>query len=62
MPVPGLSIPDERLWDVLNGVLPAWGLLLLAPRWRVTVPFVTLTAAFYSVVYALTLLGSINGA
>lgn len=45
MPVPGLPYSDAQLWGVLNGVLPAWVLLGLAPRWRHTIPLVTATAA-----------------
>lgn len=62
MPVPGLPFSDEQLWDVLNGVLPAWLLLAVAPRWRHTIPIVTLTAAFYSLLYVGAMAGSISGA
>ena len=58
MPIPGLALPDERIWDALNGVMPAWGLLALAPRWRWTMPLVTATAAFYSLLYCATMAGS----
>lgn len=62
MPIPGLPFTDEQLWDAINGALPAWGLLLLAPRWRLTMPIVTLTAGFFSALYAATLYGSTQGA
>ena len=61
MPVPGLPFSDQQLWVVLNGVLPAWVLLGLAPRWRHTVPLVTATAAFYSLFYIAAMAGSIAG-
>lgn len=62
MPILGLQYSDEQLWDVLNGVLPAWLLLAVAPRWRLTVPIATLTAAFYSLLYVGAMAGSISGA
>ncbi|PRW33664.1 serine threonine- kinase receptor R831 [Chlorella sorokiniana] len=61
MPVLGLPLSDEQLWDVLNGVLPAWLLLAVAPRWRYTIPIVTLTAAFYSLLYVGAMAGTIAG-
>lgn len=60
MPIPGLPLSDTQLWDVLNGVLPAWALLAVAPRWRHTLPLVTATAAFYSLLYVGALAGSIS--
>lgn len=62
MPIPGLSFTDEQLWDGINAALPAWALLLLAPRWRYTMPLVTLTAVAFSALYAATLWGSTQGA
>ena len=61
MPVPGLPFSDAELWPALNGVLPAWLLLALAPRWRLTIPFATLTAAAYSLLYVGAMAGSISG-
>ena len=61
MPIPGLPFSDEQLWNLLNGVLPAWLLLAVAPRWRHTIPIVTLTAAFYSLLYVGAMAGSISG-
>lgn len=60
MPIPGLPFSDEQLWNLLNGVLPAWLLLAVAPRWRHTIPIVTLTAAFYSLLYVGAMAGSIS--
>lgn len=31
-----VSIPDEKLYPLVGAVVPAWILLMLAPRWRWT--------------------------
>lgn len=61
MPVPRLPFSDAELWPALNGALPAWLLLALAPRWRLTIPIATLTAAAYSLLYVGAMAGSISG-
>lgn len=53
-----LGWSDEDLFKLLNGVLPAWALLLLAPRWRGTGVVVKVTALVYSVMYVATLVAS----
>ena len=61
MPIPGLRISDEQVFSLVNGVLPAWLLLLLAPRWRGTVPVATVTAAVFSALYVAVLAGALSG-
>ncbi|KAI3430273.1 hypothetical protein D9Q98_004869 [Chlorella vulgaris] len=51
MPIPGLPFPDEQLFTSLNCCLPAWLLLMLAPRWRFTMPLVCITASIYAALY-----------
>jgi hypothetical protein len=42
---------NEHIFSALNGVLPAWILLAVAPRWRLTAPIVTTTALVYAALY-----------
>jgi hypothetical protein len=51
MPLPGLPYSDEQLFQSLNGCLLGWALLVLFPRWRLTVPIVTLMCCVYSALY-----------
>lgn len=51
MPLPGLPCSDEQLFQSLNGCLIGWTLLLLLPRWRLTIPIVTLICVVYSALY-----------
>lgn len=49
MPIPGLpAVGDDQLFQLCNLVLPAWLLLLTAPKWRPTSIVVTTTALGFS--------------
>eukprot|EP00955_Chlamydomonas_euryale_P064069 358848-Chlamydomonas_euryale.AAC.11 len=52
MPLPFLSYTDDDIFQCLNGVLLAWALLIVAPKWRPTQAIVLLSAMFYSALYA----------
>ena len=51
MPVIGLDLSDQQIFDGINAVLPAWILLVIAPRWRVTHWIVNLTAFGFCLLY-----------
>ena len=51
MPIIGLNFSDQQIFEGLNLVLPAWALLVIAPRWRVTHWVVTLTTFGFCVLY-----------
>ncbi|CAK0736520.1 hypothetical protein CVIRNUC_000759 [Coccomyxa viridis] len=51
MPVIGLDLSDQQIFDGINAVLPAWILLVVAPRWRVTHWIVNLTAFGFCLLY-----------
>ena len=51
MPIVGLNFSDQQIFDGLNLVLPAWALLVIAPRWRVTHWIVNLTVFGICVLY-----------
>ena len=51
MPVVGLDLSDQQIFDGINAVLPAWILLVIAPRWRVTHWIVNLTAFAFCLLY-----------
>jgi hypothetical protein len=55
MPVPLLPFSDAELFNSVNLALPAWLLLLVAPRWRYTAPFVTATALGFAALYIATI-------
>lgn len=62
MPLPGLpDVSDERLFTLCNGVLPAWVLLAIAPRWRWTSRIALLVAAAYAAFYAALLINAAAG-
>ncbi|KAK9845995.1 hypothetical protein WJX81_007984 [Elliptochloris bilobata] len=56
MPIPYLPFTDAELFNGVNLVLPAWGLLLVAPRWRYTQHFVTATALAFAAFYIATII------
>ena len=51
MPILGLACSDQQIFEGLNLVLPAWALLVIAPRWRVTHWVVNLTTFAFCVLY-----------
>ena len=51
MPIIGLDLSDQQIFDGINAVLPAWILLVIAPRWRVTHWIVNLTAFGFCLLY-----------
>ena len=51
MPVIGLDLSDQQIFDGINAVLPAWILLVVAPRWRVTHWIVNLTVFGFCLLY-----------
>ena len=51
MPIIGLNFSDQQIFEGLNLVLPAWALLVIAPRWRVTHWVVNLTTFGFCVLY-----------
>lgn len=51
MPIVGLNFSDQQIFDGLNLVLPAWILLVVAPRWRVTHWIVNLTTFAFCLLY-----------
>ena len=55
MPIPGLSLPDDTLFDGLNGVMVAYAALILFPRWRLTPALTMAFACLYSMMYGLLL-------
>ena len=62
MPLPGLDVPDERLFGALGAALPAWLALALAPRWRFTLPLATATCVAGSLLYCAAILGAMQRA
>ena len=54
MPVPFFAhLSDADLFPIVNIVIPAWILLVLGPRWKITQAVVGLTALLLSLLYAL---------
>ena len=51
MPIVGLNFSDQEIFDGLNLVLPAWILLVVAPRWRVTHWIVDMTTFAFCLLY-----------
>ncbi len=51
MPIIGLTFSDQQIFEGLNLVLPAWALLVIAPRWRVTHWIVNLTTFGFCLLY-----------
>jgi hypothetical protein len=51
MPVLGLNLSDQQIFDGLNLVLPAWIMLVVAPRRRVTHWIVNLTVFAFCLLY-----------
>ena len=51
MPIVGLNFSDQQIFEGLNLVLPAWALLVIAPRWRITHWIVNLTVFAFCVLY-----------
>lgn len=53
MPLPQVPVSDDVLYEVCNkAVLPAWALLALFPRWKITNWIVMATALSMSAIYA----------
>lgn len=62
MPIPGIPYTDDQLFQLCHASLPAWLLLALSPRWKLTQAWVLLTALFFSALYAALIYGAIvNG-
>eukprot|EP00953_Heterococcus_sp_UTEX-ZZ885_P028962 15428-Heterococcus_DN1.PRE.1 len=53
MPLPFLPFTDEQMFPIVQAVIPAWALLVFAPRWSKTRTVVALTILFYSILYLL---------
>jgi Domain of unknown function (DUF4281) len=53
MPIPYLPFTDEQMFPIVQAVIPAWALLIFAPRWSKTRTVVALTILFYSILYTL---------
>jgi Domain of unknown function (DUF4281) len=53
MPIPFLPFTDEQMFPIVQAVIPAWALLVFAPRWSKTRTVVALTILFYSILYLL---------
>ena len=51
MPIVGLDLSDQQIFDGLSLVLPAWILLVIAPRWRVTHWIVNFTTFCFAALY-----------
>lgn len=51
MTILGLPYTDDQLFSLCHLALPAWASLMLAPRWKGTKQIVTLTVAFFSLLY-----------
>ena len=49
--VPYLPFSEEELFAGFSGALPAWLLLMLAPKWSVSHRVAALTAFLYSALY-----------
>ncbi len=60
MPIPYLPYTDAQLFNGINLVLPAWALLLAAPRWRHTQSVVTATALVFAASYVATILPQLS--
>lgn len=56
MPIPYLPFTDAQLFNGINLVLPAWALLLVAPRWRHTQSLVSATALVFAASYVATII------
>ena len=55
MPIPGLTLPDDTLFDGLNMVMVAYLLLVFFPHWRHTPALTMAIVSVYSVMYGLLL-------
>lgn len=53
MPVPGFSFTDQQLFNLVHITLPAWGLLIVAPRAKLTQAVVNLSTAAMCMLYML---------
>ncbi|PNH03545.1 hypothetical protein TSOC_010369 [Tetrabaena socialis] len=58
MPIYGLPFSDEQLFNGINLILPAWVLLLVAPRWKYTATISAASALLMSAFYAALLVTS----
>ncbi|MEW5297597.1 MAG: hypothetical protein WDW38_006771 [Sanguina aurantia] len=61
MPIKYLSSTDEDLFSYVNLVLPAWILLILLPRWKVTPLVVNATVGGFCIMYALLMATQLTG-
>ena len=48
MPLPGLPIADEKLFDALNGVMVGYIALIFLPTWRYTPALTLMVVCIYS--------------
>ncbi|KAG5177389.1 hypothetical protein JKP88DRAFT_183439 [Tribonema minus] len=53
MPIPGLQYSDEQLFGACQLVMPAWALLILAPRFKASQAVAGVTIGFYAIFYTL---------
>lgn len=61
MPIKYLDSTDEQLFSYVNLVLPAWLLLVLLPRWKVTPLIVNFTVGGFCLMYTLLLATQLAG-
>ncbi|EKX46667.1 hypothetical protein GUITHDRAFT_138048 [Guillardia theta CCMP2712] len=61
MTLPFLNVVEEDVFQLVNGCLIGWLLLIAFPRWKHTPSVVLLVSAFYALLYTLLLPSSIFG-
>ena len=55
MPIPFVPLSDAELFNSVNLALPAWTLLIVAPRWRGTQFVVKATVLAFAALYVATI-------
>ncbi len=62
MPIPGLAFTDAEIFPAINLVLPAWVLLMLVPKAKLTQAVVNLVTLFLCLLYVLLIYTAITAA